>query len=255
MAYWGRFNTANPTTLPVGGAFQPAGGRQWLVRFWELDGKYVGIAFPYVTVRHSPLNTLSNGYLTSYGCRFGIILTILFLFDHNVSVCMNLAHNMLTLTSYEPVINRTRIRIPIAKASRFPLGFFPPWYHYVFGRIIRCSSAKWSHSTSTYSAFSVRSIILIVRLIDVIQAPIHTQSLVILGYIKKDDDEKSSPTETETPTPLGIDLIPSGREPDFSERAIGVVEQRVSNLVQGSLCLVLMTGPFLHVLNLIPRGI
>jgi hypothetical protein len=47
MAYWGRFNAANPVTLPVAGAFQPAGGRQWLVRFWELEGKYVGIAFPY----------------------------------------------------------------------------------------------------------------------------------------------------------------------------------------------------------------
>ena len=38
------------------------------------------------------------------------------------------------------------------------------------------------------------------------------------------------------------------------EVPVGVVEQRVSNLVQGSLCLVLMTGPFQHVLGLIPRG-
>lgn len=36
---------------------------------------------------------------------------------------------------------------------------------------------------------------------------------------------------------------------------IGVVEQRVSNLAQGSLCVVLCTGPFLHVLGLIPRGV
>ncbi|KAF8837170.1 hypothetical protein BDN67DRAFT_871172, partial [Paxillus ammoniavirescens] len=34
------------------------------------------------------------------------------------------------------------------------------------------------------------------------------------------------------------------------------VEQRVSNLTQGALCLVLLTsGLFLHVLNLIPRGV
>ena len=39
------------------------------------------------------------------------------------------------------------------------------------------------------------------------------------------------------------------------EYPIGVVEQRVSNLAQGSLCLVLLTGPFLHLLNLIPRGV
>jgi boron transporter len=62
MAYWGKFNSANPTTLPVNGAFQPAGGREWLVRFWELDGKWVGIAFP-----------------------FGFVLWVLFFFDHNVS--------------------------------------------------------------------------------------------------------------------------------------------------------------------------
>jgi hypothetical protein len=36
---------------------------------------------------------------------------------------------------------------------------------------------------------------------------------------------------------------------------IGVVEQRISNLAQGSLCLVLCTGPFLHLLGLIPRGV
>lgn len=68
MAYWGRFNFANPLTLPVGGAFQAAGGRNWVVKFWELEGKWVGIAFP-----------------------FGIILWILFFFDHNVSVSLSLS--------------------------------------------------------------------------------------------------------------------------------------------------------------------
>lgn len=63
MAYWGRFNSANPATLPVGPAFKAANGRDWLVRFWQLDGKWVGIALP-----------------------FGIVLWILFFFDHNVSV-------------------------------------------------------------------------------------------------------------------------------------------------------------------------
>jgi hypothetical protein len=40
-----------------------------------------------------------------------------------------------------------------------------------------------------------------------------------------------------------------------SEVPVAVVEQRVSNLAQGALCLALLTGPFLHVLNLIPRGV
>ena len=63
MAYWGRFNAANPPTLPISGAFQAAAGRSWLVKFWELDVKWVGIALP-----------------------FGLILWVLFFFDHNVSV-------------------------------------------------------------------------------------------------------------------------------------------------------------------------
>lgn len=40
-----------------------------------------------------------------------------------------------------------------------------------------------------------------------------------------------------------------------AEVAVAVVEQRVSNLSQGAMCLVLLTGPFLHVLGLIPRGV
>lgn len=39
------------------------------------------------------------------------------------------------------------------------------------------------------------------------------------------------------------------------EVPVAVVEQRVSNLAQGSLCLVILTKPFLHVLNLVPQGI
>lgn len=63
VAYWGRFEAANPNTLPVAGAFNAAGGRPWLVKFWLLDEKWVGIALP-----------------------FGLILWVLFFFDHNVSV-------------------------------------------------------------------------------------------------------------------------------------------------------------------------
>lgn len=50
--------------LPVTDAnFQAANNREWLVRFWQLEGKWVGIALP-----------------------FGFILFILFYFDANVSV-------------------------------------------------------------------------------------------------------------------------------------------------------------------------
>lgn len=43
--------------------------------------------------------------------------------------------------------------------------------------------------------------------------------------------------------------------PQEEEVPVAVVEQRVSNLAQGCLCLVLMTKPFEHVLGLIPKGV
>jgi len=180
MAYWGRFNAANPSTLPVGGAFQAAGGREWLVKFWELDGKWVGIAFP-----------------------FGFILWVLFFFDHNVSSLM-------------------------AQGSEFPLKK-PPGFHYDF--------------------FLLGITTFIAGLIGVPapnglipQAPIHTTSLLVMRHTRPDKDEEERKSVLELPL-------------DFTERPVAVVEQRVSNLAQGALCLVLLTGPFLHVLHLIPRGV
>ncbi|KAG1797864.1 HCO3 transporter family-domain-containing protein [Suillus plorans] len=200
MAYWGRFNASNPSTLPVGGAFQAANGRAWLVKFWELDGKWVGIALP-----------------------FGIILWILFFFDHNVSSL-------------------------IAQGSQFPLRK-PPGFHYDF--------------------FLLGITTFIAGLIGVPapnglipQAPIHTTSLLVMGKpSKKDVDEEEQITKPSSQS--GYDsngaIIKMEKSFDYSvgqrEAPIAVVEQRVSNLAQGSLCLVLLTGPFLHILGLVPRGV
>lgn len=74
--------------------------------------------------------------------------------------------------------------------------------------------------------------------------------------VKDRDEEEKFPVEKET-----RDGDKNKHEPDPNARVrgdevpMGVVEQRVSNLAQGSLCLVLLTGPFLHLLNLIPRGV
>lgn len=95
------------------------------------------------------------------------------------------------------------------------------------------------------------------------QAPIHTTSLLIMGRSpkrEKDEEDHASRSQTQTrTTSSNNDSIP---QPEISfnpqqahEVPVAVVEQRVSNLAQGSLCLVLLTGPFLHVLNLIPRGV
>ncbi|RPD56146.1 anion exchanging protein [Lentinus tigrinus ALCF2SS1-7] len=233
MAYWGRFNSANPTTLPTGHAFMPAGDRPWLVRFWELDGKWVGIAFP-----------------------FGFALWVLFFFDHNVSSLM-------------------------AQGTEFPLRK-PPGFHYDFFLL----------GVTTFIA-GLLGIPAPNGLIP--QAPIHTTSLLVMGHVKKQDVETGGRPKSHLPPPLDgerdekrrvsvqqddadghdlsrtrsrlhaprhADLEPDptqSRDGDGDARRhevpVGVVEQRVSNLAQGALCLVLLTGPFLHVLNLIPRGV
>lgn len=75
------------------------------------------------------------------------------------------------------------------------------------------------------------------------QAPIHTTSLLVMGHPPKKGDEEDRGEE-------------KGQRTKYTgqEEPIAVVEQRFSNLAQGSLCLVLLTGPFLHILNLIPKG-
>ncbi|CAE6496181.1 unnamed protein product [Rhizoctonia solani] len=195
LAYWGRFNLANPLTLPTSGAFSPAGDRPWLVKFWELEGKWVGISFP-----------------------FGFVLFILFYFDHNVSSL-------------------------IAQGSEFPLRK-PPGFHWDF---------FWL-GISTFIA-GLLGIPAPNGLIP--QAPMHTESLVIMGVRRKDDIEKSEDFE-----PHGVHHYEPHHSRDIAETStlveehpVAVVEQRVSNLVQGALCLVLMTGPFQHVLGLVPRGV
>ena len=115
------------------------------------------------------------------------------------------------------------------------------------------------------------------------QAPIHTQSLLVMESVHKmRNHDIETPLRSLEKTPsrtheLGSvrSRLPNVRIPHFQEelepdpthardgdgearqyeRPVAVVEQRVSNLAQGSLCLVLLSGPFLHVLNLIPRGV
>lgn len=93
------------------------------------------------------------------------------------------------------------------------------------------------------------------------QAPIHTKSLLVTGRAGQsqntsDQSRSSYDNHTMTADPIDRDFdnpfLPSS---SIHEVPVAVIEQRVSNLAQGSLCLVLLTGPFLHVLRLIPRGV
>ena len=127
MAYWGRFNHANPTTLPVSHAFQPAGGREWLVRFWQLDGKWVGIAFP-----------------------FGFALWVLFFFDHNVSVSSASFHSSVpprlicTIVPYG-----SGIPVSATETSGLPLRFLPPWDYDFHRRASWGTCSKWPDPPSS----------------------------------------------------------------------------------------------------------
>ncbi|KAI6024253.1 HCO3 transporter family-domain-containing protein [Pisolithus marmoratus] len=201
MAYWGRLHSANAITLPVGGAFQAANGRSWLVKFWELDGKWVGIALP-----------------------FGIVLWILFFFDHNVSSL-------------------------IAQGSQFPLRK-PPGFHYDFFLL----------GVTTFIAGLI-GVPAPNGLIP--QAPIHTAALLIMGHPTRDSEEDGhsasqdcSPAVSSRTEEKECEVSSYQKDvPHRKEVPVAVVEQRASNLVQGALCLVLLTGPLLHVLGLIPRGV
>ncbi|KAE8541266.1 hypothetical protein D1P53_002623 [Cryptococcus gattii VGV] len=226
LAYWGRFDQyvlEDGMTLPTTtSSFKPAGDRTWLVRFWQLEGKWVGVAFP-----------------------FGLVLFILFYFDANVSSL-------------------------IAQGSEYPLKK-PAAFHWDFFIL----------GITTFIA-GLLGIPAPNGLIP--QAPLHTASLVIMGY--EDASSASSDvtlhTGEEGNQAVQLDQMEGGgvksnnamgndghstkrrrmsngigeRKMDKRrEIPVAVVEQRVSNLAQGCLCLILMTKPFEHVLGLIPKGI
>lgn len=77
-----------------------------------------------------------------------------------------------------------------------------------------------------------------------------------MGYTSKKSDEEGQ-TQTfgnRSTTRLG-EKQSRNDDRDPSLVPVSVVEQRASNLAQGTLCLVLLSGPFLHLLHHIPRGV
>lgn len=76
---------------------------------------------------------------------------------------------------------------------------------------------------------------------------------------------KKSDKEAQTQTPGRRNSVTSTRleekqskhdaKDSSQEVPLAVVEQRVSNLAQGTFCLVLLSGPFLRLLHLIPQGV
>ncbi|KAL2191236.1 hypothetical protein L209DRAFT_42050 [Thermothelomyces heterothallicus CBS 203.75] len=81
------------------------------------------------------------------------------------------------------------------------------------------------------------------------QAPFHTESLCVTEVVPS-GSSSVSPDSSDTDNPSS-----AGATKGFRLRAAYVVEQRVSNLAQGLLTLVAMTGPLLAVLHLIPQAV
>ena len=173
IAYWGHFSAAHPTTLPVGGSFQAANGRECLVKFWELDGKWVGIALP-----------------------FGIVLWFLFLFDHNVSIC---AFDQSFFTEVGPILvtDSARLAIPLTQTSRISLRLFLARNH---------NFHRWIDPPSTHLYELSRH---------------HGLSVEEIGRRGANTDTSRSKNDVRSSS-----LVP-----------VIVVEQRVSNLAPGALCL------------------
>ncbi|KAK0742260.1 HCO3 transporter family-domain-containing protein [Apiosordaria backusii] len=74
------------------------------------------------------------------------------------------------------------------------------------------------------------------------QAPFHTESLCVTEVVTSSSSSSSSTSSSDD---NGKPVL----------KATHVVEQRVSNLAQGLITLIAMTGPLLSVLHLIPQGV
>lgn len=168
FVYIGHMRDVELQKLPISKAFFPTSDRPWFVHFWDVSAGEVFLALP-----------------------FGLLLTILFWFDHNVSSL-------------------------IAQGTEFPLRK-PPGFHWdIFLLGLTTGVAGFLGLPFPNGLIP--------------QAPFHTASLCVT---KNKIDE-------------------NGKTVRVNDH---VVEQRVSNLAQGLLFLVTMTGPLLIVLNLIPQGV
>lgn len=205
LCYWGRFVEIDAQKLPtVGGFAYTATDRQtWVVHFWNTPARWVGIAV-----------------------AFAALLTLLFLFDHQVSAI-------------------------IGQGSEFKLRK-PPGFHWDFALL----------GVTTLLA-GVFGLIAPNGLIP--QTPIHTQSLVYTetrvveepGEVDGEtgDGNALGSSEARTEANAAHEKVSQPTHRRKIEEPAGVVEQRVTNLAQGGLALAFATGPFLQAVNKIPTGV
>lgn len=234
-AYWGRFDLSTPSKLPVGSSFKPAGGRSWIVPFWDIQGdaKWIAISIPFGFVSDCPQNRVFLGANNNRPSLFSSHLTIKSQLVHytHLDLTRLLIHNPQAL---------------MAQDSEFPLRK-PPGFHWDFFLLGIMTLLSGILGVPAPNGL-------------IPQAPLHTQALVIHRAKRIDDEEMQEKASEDKEIEGKTKVSTQEREVeddiwDGREQPVAVVEQRVSNLVQGLFCLVLLTGPFLHLLSLVPRGV
>ncbi|WRT70568.1 uncharacterized protein IL334_007566 [Kwoniella shivajii] len=248
FAYWGRFDQyvlEDGMTLPTTtSSFRPASDRPWLVKFWQLEGKWVGTALP-----------------------FGLVLFILFYFDANVSSLIAQGSEyplrkppgfhwdffLLGITTFIagllgiPAPNGLIPQAPLHTASLVVMGYEDA---------SSSSSETVVSPTGEQSSFEDRER-------DVQLMGMENGNGTENGGQSRSKENGMTRRSSNTPSEIrqrgrrsGSTAIEKDDTPtDKNEVPVAVVEQRVSNLAQGCLCLILMTKPFEHVLGLIPKGV
>ncbi|WWD08459.1 hypothetical protein V865_006571 [Kwoniella europaea PYCC6329] len=249
LAYWGRFDQyvlEDGMTLPTTPtSFQPASDRPWLVRFWQLEGKWVGIALP-----------------------FGFVLFILFYFDANVSSLIAQGSEyplrkppgfhwdffLLGITTFIagllgiPAPNGLIPQAPLHTASLVVMGYEDD---------SATSSTTAISPTPERSSLDRRETQTDIQLGEMENGNGNNLSKAEQNGLKRRTSIPASEIRRRGNPTKGEDIITRNTKKDEDRREVpvAVVEQRVSNLAQGCLCLILMTKPFEHVLGLIPKGV
>src|SRR5204863_6613072 len=105
----------------------PTQPRNWVINFWDLDAKWIFVAVP-----------------------FGFLTMLLFYYDH-----VYLLHS--SDRSIDPddkteceQLDSPSQTVPSEEARRFPLGFLPPWMHYICCGYFGPSNAQWTCASGTH---------------------------------------------------------------------------------------------------------
>lgn len=182
--------------LPITRSFFPTWDRGWVVDFWNMEVRWVFVAAP-----------------------LGLMIMLLFYFDHNVSSVMAQAR-----------------KFPITK----PAGFH--WDFFLLGITTFVSGILGLPVPNGL----------------VPQAPDHTDSLSVYEQVPAaDENEKggtgAAPVEPMHHTSVAASFLHISHFPRV--RNVRVVEQRLSHFIIGLLTLGAMTRPILVALSMMPRAV